>query len=50
MKCPKCSIKLDRVQVGHRVYWSCRQCEGRVLGVSLLRRMFDRDVIDRMWR
>ena len=50
MTCPQCSGALEAVKMRHGLFWSCRQCGGRALGVDLLRRTFVREAINRIWR
>ena len=49
-RCPSCSRKQVRTRIHNGVFWVCKGCGGRIATIGLLRRLIDRDVIERYWK
>ena len=48
--CPKCDLPLTIVRTGKGVCWMCAGCNGRAVTLELLRRTFEPDAINTLWR
>ena len=49
-RCPKCDLPLTTVRTGKGVSWICAGCNGRAITLELLRRTFETDAINALWR
>jgi len=51
MICPRCQCRLARakLKVKPGVLWVCRSCQGRAIGLGLLRRLVDPKAVKRIW-
>jgi len=48
--CPKCKGQLLRAKSEHGVFWACTGCNGRAIGLALLRKTIVKDYINRLWQ
>ncbi len=49
-RCPKCDLPLTTVRTGKGVCWMCVGCNGRAITLELLRRTFEPDAVNTLWR
>ncbi len=50
-RCPKCDLPLTTVRTGQGgVSWICAGCNGRAITLELLRRTFETEAINTLWR
>jgi Zn-finger nucleic acid-binding protein len=47
--CPNCSTKLENTQTQYGVVWTCGTCKGRALGVGLLQKISNPQLINQVW-
>lgn len=47
--CPACRIPLTEVRAEHGIIWRCEKCDGRAVGLELLRRTFTAKSINPLW-
>jgi Zn-finger nucleic acid-binding protein len=47
--CPACRIPLTELRTGNGVIWRCEKCDGRAVGLQLLRRTFTPESINPLW-
>src|SRR5690349_4028706 len=47
--CPACRIPLTKMHTGTGVIWRCEKCDGRAVGLQLLRRTFTPESINPLW-
>lgn len=47
--CPACQIPLTRITTERGIIWHCEKCDGRAVGVSLLRGTFTAECINPIW-
>jgi Zn-finger nucleic acid-binding protein len=47
--CPACGIALSRMMTERGVIWRCEKCDGRAVGLSLLRTTFTPESINPIW-
>src|SRR2546423_5584780 len=47
--CPACRIPLKELRTGNGVIWRCENCDGRAVGLHLLRRTFTAESINPLW-
>ena len=47
--CPACRIPLTKMRTGLGVIWHCEKCDGRAVGLQLLRRTFTPASINPLW-
>ncbi len=47
--CPQCHTELARRQGSLGIYWSCGRCGGRAVGIGLLRRTINEQVVADAW-
>jgi len=47
--CPKCNQRLVRTKTEDGFFFRCRQCDGRAIGLSVLRRVIPRDYVTGLW-
>src|SRR5438270_13888286 len=47
--CPACRIPLTEWRTGNGVIWRCEKCDGRAVGLQLLRRTFTPESINPLW-
>lgn len=48
--CPRCRERLVRTKTKHGVFFVCRGCQGRAVGVSVVRRMAGRKTAKDLWQ
>ena len=48
--CPNCDRELDRIQSEDGLFWSCRTCRSRAVGMGVLRRVVEKDYVNRAWK
>jgi ribosomal protein L37AE/L43A len=44
--CPACRIPLTEMRTGNGIIWRCEKCDGRAVGLQLLRRTFTAESIN----
>jgi Zn-finger nucleic acid-binding protein len=49
VKCPSCAAGLERQETGRGVYWECKSCGGRGVGLAILRQEFSKRFLDKLW-
>jgi Zn-finger nucleic acid-binding protein len=49
LPCPACRIPLTEVRAEHGIIWRCEKCDGRAVGLQLLRRTFTAESINPVW-
>jgi membrane associated rhomboid family serine protease/ribosomal protein L37AE/L43A len=49
LPCPACYIPLTKMRTGTGVIWRCEKCDGRAVGLQLLRRTFTPESINPLW-
>jgi Zn-finger nucleic acid-binding protein len=49
LPCPACRIPLTEVRTEHGIIWRCEKCDGRAVGLQLLRRTFTAESINPLW-
>jgi Zn-finger nucleic acid-binding protein len=49
LPCPACRIALTEVRTEHGIIWRCEKCDGRAVGLRLLRRTFTAESINPLW-
>lgn len=49
LPCPACRIPLTEVRTQHGIIWRCEKCDGRAVGLQLLRRTFTAESINPFW-
>jgi Zn-finger nucleic acid-binding protein len=49
LPCPACRIPLTEVRAAHGIIWRCEKCDGRAVGLQLLRRTFTAESINPLW-
>lgn len=47
--CPACRIPLTEIRTGKGVLWHCAKCDGRAVGLALLRDTFTPESINPLW-
>src|SRR5438045_8797509 len=47
--CPACRIPLTEMRTGTGIIWRCEKCDGRAVGLQLLRRTFTPESINPLW-
>jgi len=47
--CPACRIPLTEMRTGTGIIWRCENCDGRAVGLQLLRRTFTPESINPLW-
>jgi Zn-finger nucleic acid-binding protein len=47
--CPTCRIPLTEIRTGNGIIWRCEKCDGRAVGLQLLRRTFTPESINPLW-
>ena len=47
--CPACRIPLTEIRTGNGIIWRCEKCDGRAVGLQLLRRTFTPESINPLW-
>ena len=47
--CPACRIPLVELRTGNGIIWHCEKCDGRAVGLQLLRRTFTPASINPLW-
>lgn len=47
--CPACRIPLTEMRTGTGIIWRCEKCDGRAVGLQLLRRAFTPASINPLW-
>src|SRR5207248_8223267 len=47
--CPACRIPLTKMRTGTGIIWRCEKCDGRAVGLQLLRRTFTPESINPLW-
>ena len=47
--CPACRIPLTEMRTSNGVLWRCEKCDGRAVGLELLRRTFTPESINPLW-
>ena len=47
--CPACRIPLTEIRTGSGIIWRCEKCDGRAVGLQLLRRTFAGESINPLW-
>ena len=47
--CPACRIPLTEMRTSNGIIWRCEKCEGRAVGLELLRRTFTPQSINPLW-
>jgi Zn-finger nucleic acid-binding protein len=47
--CPACRIPLAEMRTATGVIWRCKKCDGRAVGLQLLRRTFTPESINPLW-
>jgi hypothetical protein len=47
--CPACRIPLTEMRTGTGIIWRCEKCDGRAVGLQLLRRTFTAESINPLW-
>ena len=47
--CPACRIPLTEIRTGSGIIWRCEKCDGRAVGLQLLRRTFTGESINPLW-
>jgi Zn-finger nucleic acid-binding protein len=47
--CPACRIPLTEMRTGNGIIWRCEKCDGRAVGLQLLRRTFTPESINPLW-
>ena len=47
--CPACRIPLTEIRTGNGIIWRCEKCDGRAVGLQLLRRTFTPESINQLW-
>ena len=47
--CPACCIPLIEMRTGTGIIWRCEKCDGRAVGLQLLRRTFTPESINPLW-
>jgi membrane associated rhomboid family serine protease/Zn-finger nucleic acid-binding protein len=47
--CPACRIPLTEMRTGNSIIWRCEKCDGRAVGLQLLRRTFTSESINPLW-
>jgi membrane associated rhomboid family serine protease/Zn-finger nucleic acid-binding protein len=47
--CPACRIPLTELRTGTGIIWRCEKCDGRAVGLQLLRRTFTPASINPLW-
>jgi Zn-finger nucleic acid-binding protein len=47
--CPNCSTKRENTQTQYGVVWTCSTCKGRALGVGLLQKISNPQLINQVW-
>jgi Zn-finger nucleic acid-binding protein len=47
--CPVCRIPLTEIRTGYGIIWRCEKCDGRAVGLQLLRRTFTPESINPLW-
>ena len=49
LRCPRCNHQLLRSRNPHGIYFRCKQCDGRMVAVAVLRRTKEHDHVNRLW-
>jgi Zn-finger nucleic acid-binding protein len=49
LRCPACRIPLTEMRTGTGIIWRCEKCDGRAVGLQLLRRTFTPGSINPLW-
>src|SRR5216110_1301036 len=49
LPCPACRIPLTEMRTGAGIIWRCEKCDGRAVGLQLLRRTFAPESINPLW-
>ena len=47
--CPNCDLELVRQTSTEGIFWGCSRCDGRSIGIGLLRRSVSRDYVNTLW-
>jgi Zn-finger nucleic acid-binding protein len=47
--CPACRIPLAKIRTSNGIIWRCENCDGRAVGLQLLRRTFTPESINPLW-
>src|SRR5216110_3705310 len=47
--CPRCNQPLKQVRMSNGLFWACDTCDGRAVGLQLLRRTFTPESINPLW-
>jgi Zn-finger nucleic acid-binding protein len=47
--CPACRIPLTETRTRNGIIWRCEKCDGRAVGLQLLRRTFTPESINPLW-
>src|SRR5439155_18873961 len=47
--CPACRAPLTEMRTGNGIIWRCEKCDGRAVGLQLLRRTFAPESINPLW-
>jgi Zn-finger nucleic acid-binding protein len=47
--CPACRLPLTEMRTGAGILWRCEKCDGRAVGLQLLRRAFTPESINPLW-
>ena len=47
--CPACRVPLTEIRTGNGIIWRCEKCDGRAVGLQLLRRTFTPESINPLW-
>lgn len=47
--CPACRTPLTEMRTGNGIIWRCEKCDGRAVGLELLRRTFTPESVNPIW-
>lgn len=47
--CPRCHQRLLRTKIEEGIFFRCPQCDGRAVGLSVLRKVIPRVYVNRLW-
>src|SRR5438067_4777058 len=47
--CPACRVPLAEIRTSNGIIWRCARCDGRAVGLQLLRRTFTGESINPLW-
>ncbi|HEX2240970.1 MAG TPA: rhomboid family intramembrane serine protease [Actinomycetota bacterium] len=47
--CPECRTSLTEARTSRGIFWHCANCDGRAIGISLLRRLVERPYVASLW-